>query len=386
MRSAMSPTFTSGKMKSMYHIMNDCSQSMVQFIGSKLESNGLNNSKGTELDLRRLSSCLSMDVIAKCCFATDTNSFNDPNQIFVTFAKKFFDVSITRRLLSVILPNFVRGLVGFSINPMECIEPLAEITKKILNQRSKDGHFDKSLQPSAEKSDYLQLLIESSNQEATTSKFKPLTVDEIISNSVLFFAVGFDTTASLITATCYLLSCNQDVQTKLYNELKNTKGENEKFEYETIMNLKYLDAVISESLRLLPPAPIIERRVLEDYTFKKNGIKVPKGGIVTLPIYNIQMDEKYWINPKKFDPSRFLPENKSSIVPYSYIPFGGGPRSCIGMRFALIVTKLTIANLISNYQLIETINTRINMNDLASTVDAVLFSPKNVIIGVMKRE
>ena len=221
--------------------------------------------------------------------------------------------------------------------------------------------------------------------QGRNSIFKPLTVEEIISNSVLFFAVGFDTTSSLIAATCYLLACNQDIQFKLYNELKDAYEQgNNKFGYDTITGLKYLEAVISEALRIFPSAPAIERRVLENYTFKKNGIKVPKGGIVTLPIWHMHHDSKYWDQPAKFDPDRFLPENRSRIVPYSYIPFGGGPRSCIGMRFALIVSKLTIAHLILNYKLIRTPNTNIPI-DLTQTVDAVLFSPKRVMVGVQRR-
>ena len=193
-----------------------------------------------------------------------------------------FDVSLWRRFLSVVLPNFLRGKVGFAVNPMDSLEPLADITKRILDQRSKEGHF----QMDAKNTDYLQLLIEASknaeNDETSytedanenapqKAKFKPLSVDEIISNSVLFFAVGYDTTSSLITSASYCLACNQDAQQTLYEELKGAYDNNGgKFEYETVMSLKYLDAVISETLRILPSVPVIERRVLSDHTFKKN--------------------------------------------------------------------------------------------------------------------
>lgn len=432
MRSVMSPTFTSGKMKSMFYIINECSLLMIDNIrkeinehvvlnektttheqkktiqevesfGQKASESGKKDAKIIEMNLRHLSSCVSMDTIAKCCFATESNSFNDPNQVFVLFAKKFFDVSLWRRFLSVVLPNFLRGKVGFAVNPMDSLEPLADITKRILDQRSKEGHF----QSDAKSTDYLQLLIEASNgkntendetgyakdasenalHKAHTAKFKPLSVDEIISNSVLFFAVGYDTTSSLISSASYCLACNQDAQQMLYEELKRVYDNNgEKFEYETVMSLKYLDAVISETLRILPSVPIIERRVLSDYTFKKNGLKVPKGGIVTLPIYHMHHDAKFWCEPEKFDPSRFLPENRAKIIPYTYIPFGGGPRNCIGMKFALVVAKLALANLILNFNLSATHNTTIQLTDLTLTVDAVMFSPKQVLIGVKRRE
>ena len=129
MRSAMSPTFTSGKMKAMYHIMEDCSQLMIENIGKKVDEEVKRNDQGAELNIRHLCSCVAMDIIAKCCFATDSNSFDDPNHVFVIFAKKFFDVTIWRRLLSVILPNWIRGLVGFSVNPMDSLQTISRNNK-----------------------------------------------------------------------------------------------------------------------------------------------------------------------------------------------------------------------------------------------------------------
>lgn len=90
MRSVMSPTFTSGKMKIMFKVMNDCCQLMVNNIRKRID---INKDKLFELDIRHLAGCYSMDVIAKCCFATETNSFDDPDHVFVSYCKKFFQVT-----------------------------------------------------------------------------------------------------------------------------------------------------------------------------------------------------------------------------------------------------------------------------------------------------
>ena len=204
--------------------------------------------------------------------------------------------------------------------------------------------------------------------------------EEIISNSVLFLAVGYDTTASLITMTTYLLTCNQDAQSRLYDELREAydgKG----FDYETITELKYLDAVISETLRLFPSAPAIDRRSIQDYTFK-NGIFVPKGSSIFLPVWNLHHDPKYWEDSEKFDPERFFPGNRQKIIPYTYIPFGSGPRNCIGMRFALLEAKLAIANLILNLKFTPCSKTDIPL-DLSKTLG--LLSPTRVFVGVNER-
>ena len=405
----MSPTFTSGKMKSMFNIMNDCCNLMVKNIQKRIKD------KELEVNFRHLAGCYSMDVIAKCCFATDTNSFDDPDQVFVTFARKFFQVSKLKRFMSVMLPNSIKALTGFTTQTKESILFLEHVASTLLAERMKstDGHQNSALDNS--KQDYLQLLIEASKgqgskvvdekvpdneshhgyeemngkinetliKETMNELKKPLSTDEIVSNSVLFLAVGYDTTGSLITTTSYLLTVNPDKQQKLYEEVKSAHEQNGgKFNYETVSGLKYLDAVISESLRIYPPAPLIERRALEEYTFKKNGIFIPKGGIVWLPIWNIHHEPKYWNDPWKFEPERFLPENRDKIIPYSYIPFGGGPRNCIGMRFALLEAKLAIANLIFNFKFTPTANTDVPL-DLSPTT--ALLSPKRVLLGVRTR-
>ena len=80
-------------------------------------------------------------------------------------------------------------------------------------------------------------------------------------------------------------------------------------------------------------------------------LKVPKGIFVTIPIYSIHMDPKYWPNPDKFDPERFSPEAKQSRDPYAYMPFGHGPHNCIGMRFAQMEMKLVLARILKKYSL-----------------------------------
>lgn len=426
MRSVMSPTFTSGKMKSMFTIMNDCCHLMVDNIKQKIDHLPAHDQGKLELDMRHLSGCYSMDVIAKCCFATDTNSFNDPNQIFVTQARNFMTISKTRVLFAILLlllPIWMRKLIGFSSFQGDSMEFFKNVSKAILEQRKKDGHSNEQLNGA---NDYLQLLIEASKdgskkateqkcddeivpdheshhgyedgkmedgnekanessgkESAVTDLKRPLTDDEIVANSVLFLAAGYETTGSLISMTTYCLACNPDAQKTAYMELKRVHEESGgKFNYETISGLKYLDAVISETLRLLPPAPLTERRAMEDYTFKKNGVKIPEGGSVILPIWNLHHDPKFWENPGEFEPERFLPENRHKIVPYTYLPFGAGPRNCIGMRFALLEAKLAIANLVLNFKFSPCSQTDIPL-DVSGTL--VLLKPKRVFVGVETR-
>lgn len=145
----------------------------------------------------------------------------------------------------------------------------------------------------------------------------------------------YDTTSFLLHLICYELAFNIEVQEELQNEIDSTLAEldGKPISYEALHKMKLLDMVVSEGLRIWPPAPQTDRSCQKDYNLKNNDgttITIKKGEIVFFPIYSFHRDEAYWPNPNKFDPQRFSDENKASIVPGSYFPFGSGPRACIG--------------------------------------------------------
>ena len=113
---------------------------------------------------------------------------------------------------------------------------------------------------------------------------------------------------------------------------------------ETLSRLPYVDAVVSESLRKYPPAFLTQREITAaEYRIPELDLTLPKGTFLVIPIYALHHCDQFFPHPDQFDPDRFLPENRHQIAPYSYLPFGAGPRNCIGMKLALDVTKKTIA-------------------------------------------
>ncbi|CAO1439250.1 unnamed protein product [Diamesa serratosioi] len=116
--------------------------------------------------------------------------------------------------------------------------------------------------------------------------------------------------------------------------------------------MKYLDMVISESLRMWPPALFIDRECSKDCTvttYDGSSFKFTKGDILLFPFKQLHYDDRYWENPNTFDPQRFNDENKHKINAGAFIPFGIGPRSCIGSRFSLVETKLLFFKILSNF-------------------------------------
>ena len=182
--------------------------------------------------------------------------------------------------------------------------------------------------------------------------------EKIIANSFLFFIDGLETTALALTFVSYFLARNPEIQETLYSKVKSSSLAQSagSLNYEMLFELKYLDAVINETLRILGPVPMLIRSSSSDFTLS-NGITVDAKRIVLIPLQAMPKNELYFPEPEKFDPSRFLSENKDQLDPGSFNPFSNGPRNCIGMRFALLELKLTIAEMILKYKFVPEPNT-----------------------------
>ena len=182
---------------------------------------------------------------------------------------------------------------------------------------------------------------------------KHLSDDEIISQAILFFFAGFETTASTIVNTLFEFTKYPETQEKLYHEIKEKLEHADKSDltkyYEIIINdIPYLDAALKETLRKYPVLPRLERRLAAD-DYELGGIKLERDDIVEISSVAVHYDERNYPDPQRFDPERFMPENKANLDPYAFIPFGIGPRNCIGMRFAYQEAKVCLALLSQKY-------------------------------------
>ena len=183
---------------------------------------------------------------------------------------------------------------------------------------------------------------------------KKIIDNQVIGQSAtLFLLAGFDTIGSTLDLISYHLAVNHEVQEKLRQEVDavaeqlELEGLND-LDYEKLSQLEYMDMVISESQRISPSSAAIERVASKDYV-TSTGLKIKKGDQIQVLFCGIHMDPKYWDNPTEFRPERFSKENKKGNNPYAFLPFGTGPRSCIGMRFALIEVKVALYYLIKGF-------------------------------------
>ncbi len=159
-----------------------------------------------------------------------------------------------------------------------------------------------------------------------------MTDQQLLFELMVMFVAGHETSANALTWTLYLLASHPEVRERLLTEMHNSDS-------------TYMRQVINESLRLYPPAWITDRVALQDDEVA--GIKIPKGAIVISYIYGTHHHPELWPDPEKFDPGRFHPDE--NIAPFNFLPFGGGPRLCIGMQFALMEIEMVLRSFLERF-------------------------------------
>jgi cytochrome P450 len=198
--------------------------------------------------------------------------------------------------------------------------------------------------PTLGSSDLLQRLVDAVDEEGDGGR---LSEKELRDQLVTLFLAGHETTSHALTWTLYLLSQNQSAESMLHAELDEVlRGKDPT--YEDLARLPYTQQVVEESMRLFPPVYSLARRAHEDTEI--GGFPVAAGSEVILWVYMTHRDPRWFPNPDVFAPERFAPEEEAKRPKLAYLPFGGGPRACIGKVFAMLEARLLLATLAQRYR------------------------------------
>jgi cytochrome P450 len=175
-----------------------------------------------------------------------------------------------------------------------------------------------------------------------------MTAQEVRDHVITIFMAGHETTAMAMTWIWYLLSQHAAVEAKLHAELDAVLGGRTP-ESQDLARLAYTRMVIEESMRLYPPVHTIAREALADDTLA--GLRVPKGSAVLISPWVLHRHRRLWRDPGRFEPERFSPEQAGAHARFSYLPFGGGRRICIGAAFAMAEATLLLATIAQRFRL-----------------------------------
>ncbi|XP_053689442.1 probable cytochrome P450 9f2 [Sabethes cyaneus] len=354
MRATLSPAFTGSKMRQMFQLMDECIQTMMRHMETNIKQKG-----SMEVEVKDILSRLAMDVIASCAFGLKVNCFEDRENEFLKHAKKMLLFGRLTVLLKIMtfrwFPEFASRF-GFDVIDKEQAVYFSSIIKDTVQTRESKGIV---------RHDMIDLLLQAKKgtlkhqqetevhegfatvQESDVGKVQGLTTmtePEMIAQCLIFLIGGFDTVSTAGTFLIYELMRNPDIQEKLYQEIMETEKslDGKPLTYDALQSMKYMDMVVSEALRMWPPAPALDRLCVRDYVVDDGeGLRftIDKGTCAWIPVYGLHFDPQYFPNPERFDPERFSEANRANINLDVYLPFGIGPRNCIGSRFALMEVK-----------------------------------------------
>ncbi|CAK1596655.1 unnamed protein product [Parnassius mnemosyne] len=392
MRSTLSPAFTSSKMRLMVPFMVEVGEQMIKSLKKEIQT-----SPGEYIDVdgKDLTTRYANDVIASCAFGLKVDSLSDKSNLFYkmgkitanfTFKKvlKFFAIISCPTVAKILritafdkaANEFFWNLVMNTINDREAKQIVRPDMIHLLMEAKKVRltHEDKG---AIDADAGFATVEESSVGKKNTNRV--WTDIDLVAQAVLFFIAGFDTVSSAMSFALHEIAVHPEVQQRLYEEIKEHDEKNRgTLNYNSIQSLKYLDMVVSEVLRLWPPAIALDRLCIKDYNLEKPNIQatqdyiVRKGESIMIPVWAIHHDPKYYPDPEKFDPERFSEENKHLIKPFTYIPFGLGPRNCIGSRFALCEVKVMLYQLLLHMELSPCEKTCIPAKLSTSTFNIIL--------------
>ncbi|XP_047108344.1 cytochrome P450 9e2-like isoform X3 [Schistocerca piceifrons] len=353
MRRILSPAFTPNKMRNMVPLIQEIGHQMRDYLANEMKEGG----ESITLEAKDFFSRISNDVIASTAFGVRINSLVDRNNDFYSMGKEVTDFGPRKSFIIFGYLLFPKLMEALDIKFMrdKCYKFFTSLIMEAIAQRERQNvlrHDMVHLLMQASKGE----LQDTSDDSSSNKKSSTLQDIDLAAQAMIFIFGGSDTISNLMSFTAHLLAKHQEVQQKLHQEIdellheKHDKG----FTYEDVAACKYLDMVISESLRLYPPFAVMARKCVKAYKVPESetgepAINVNPGDILWFPIFGLHADPELFPNPELFDPERFSDDRKKLIKPYSYIPFGVGPRFCIANRFALMEAKVLLIYLLSQF-------------------------------------
>ncbi|KAH8410926.1 hypothetical protein KR222_011719, partial [Zaprionus bogoriensis] len=338
LRPRMTPIFSGAKMKLMLPAVIRTAKELTNVLQERCAG------ASVSLEITKLLACYTADTIGTSIFGLECNSLRDPKAPFVQMGlnamlKKRYDY-----IFCLLFPNLSLKL-HLKRTPRDVEAFYMGLVKDTISYREK--HNIKC-------NDFVDIMLEMKRKYDAGNTAEGLTLNEIAAQMYVFLVAGFETTATGLSLALYELARNEDIQHRLREEIEEAianHGENGELSFEAVQKMKYLDQVISETLRMYPVATEHLRRTNARYEVPGNSkYYLPAGAQLVIPVYSIHHDPEYYPEPEKFQPERFTDETIQQRPTCAYMPFGQGPRICIGMRFGKIKMAVGLIALLRHFR------------------------------------
>ncbi|XP_055926068.1 cytochrome P450 4V2-like isoform X2 [Argiope bruennichi] len=330
-RKALAPCFYTDVLRSFLPVFSDEAQKLVKFL-----------QKETKNEFTYIAEPISLcasDITCETIFGITINALENENLETSTSFSRASSIFMSKVIspwqwIDIIFRNTKMGKeFHYHCNVLQEVARKITEEKKMLYRRGEEKKHTRKHKA------LMELLLDN----------KELTEQEIDEEMYTFALAGHINTTATVRWTLYLIGLYPDVQAKLHEEIDLIFGNDleKPVTEDDLRQLQYLDCVLKESNRLYPSVSLFARQVNKDT--KISGYTIPKGANCVLFTYFLHRDPEIFPDPEKFDPDRFLPENKINIPEYGFIPFSVGPRSCIGFKFAEMEVKVIIIQILRNF-------------------------------------
>ncbi|ETN58140.1 cytochrome P450 [Anopheles darlingi] len=355
LRQKLTPTFTSGRMKQMFGTMLLVADRLREVLGAADQKTSFSAGREMKDVLARFTT----DVIGTCAFGIECNSLADPDSEFLRYGNKVFQTKLSTMIKFIFIMMYKETAKRLGIKGTEDDAEafFMNLVRETVEYREKHN---------VQRNDFLNLLLEIKNKgtlsepghddstggdASVTGTEHGMTMNELTAQVFIFFLAGFETSSTTMNFCLYELAKSPDIQQRLREEINSAiEANGGQLTYDVAMNIAYLDQVINETLRKYPPLESVNRSPVRDYTIPDTTHVIPRGVLVEVPIYAIHHDPEYYPEPERFDPERFTEEAVKKRVPYTFLPFGEGPRICIGMRFGMMQVKVGLITMLRDFR------------------------------------
>jgi cytochrome P450 len=323
-RRLIQPSFHKQRIKNFGNIMVESTLEMLE---------RWNLSDQRELDISFEMTRLTLTIVGRALFSKDIGQEADVVGEAFSYANEYItNRTRTPLALPISWPTPANQRFRKAKKDLEAV-----VLEMIAERRSTKNRIERP-------PDLLDMLLQARDERSGEGMTDSQLQDEVMT----LMLAGHETTANALTWTWYLLSQNPSAEDRLHEELEVVLAGRSP-SIDDISSLPYTSMVVQEAIRLYPPAWIIGRKVVSDDEI--GGYHIPAGSTVEMSPYLMHRHTSFWKHPKRFDPERFTPEASEKRPAFSYFPFGGGPRLCIGRDFALLEARLILAGVASKYRL-----------------------------------
>ncbi|XP_023946053.1 cytochrome P450 6B5 [Bicyclus anynana] len=348
LRQNLTAAFSSGKLKAMFPLIVERTGKLTEIAKELADTK-------EEVDVRELMARYTTDFIGACGFGIESQALNEENADFRNLGKRIFNRTIRDAFVAILMSVFPEIFKNIHFFAPEIEETTFSIVRQIMARRS--------YKPSG-RNDFIDFLLELREKGKLVgesivkrkSDGSPEIVevelnDELLAaQAFIFFAAGFETSSAASSFLLHMLAFHPEVQEKCREEIDRVLERHDgKLCYDAVKDMKYLEMAFKESMRCLPSPGFLLRVTCDNFHIPGTDVVLEKGMRVVISTDGLCSDEKYFEDPEIFRPERFHPDNIISIQKFTYMPFGDGPRACIGERMGVMQSLAGVAAILRNF-------------------------------------